>query len=163
VLYIADTANHRVLAIDATGALTMITSVHTPTGVAIAPDGSILIASWGGHAVFRLAADTWSTVAGTGVPGFAGDGGPATAAALNGPFAVAVDALGRIFIADEFNHRIRMIDAAGKIGTVLGAGSVSLAFPVGVATDTFGNIFVADQGHYRVLRIFRSLYLTVTP
>ena len=161
VVYVADTFNHRVLAVDTAGSVTTVAAVHTPTGVAIAPDGGVLIASWGGHAVLRLAAGMLSTVAGTGVAGFAGDGGPASAAALNGPFAVAVDSLGRIFIADEFNHRVRMIDAAGTIGTVLGGGGVTLAFPVGVAADPFGNVFVADQGQHRVLRIFRSIYLTV--
>lgn len=163
VLFIADTYNHRVLAVDATGAITTVVAVQTPTGVAIAPDGALLIASWTGHAVFRLAGGVLSTFAGTGAPGFGGDGGPATAAVLNGPFAVTADAFGRIFIADEFNHRVRMVNADGTIGTVLGEISGSLAFPVGVAADSFGDVFVADQGHHRVLRIFRSIHLAVTP
>src|SRR5438046_8971194 len=89
-----------------------------------------------------------TTVAGTGAAGFAGDGGPATAAQIFGPAGMAVDSAGNIFISDRENHRIRKVAAnTGVITTVAGNGaagssgdngpatSASLNFPSGVAVD----------------------------
>jgi hypothetical protein len=63
-----------------------------------------------------------STVAGTGAPGFAGDGGPATDARLNTPAGLAFDGAGRLYIADQGNDRVRRVDAGGMITTVAGRG-----------------------------------------
>src|SRR5437016_6870753 len=64
-----------------------------------------------------------TTAAGTGEKGFAGDGGPATAALLNGPFDVAFDGAGNLYFSDTFNHRIRRVDGqSGVITTVAGNG-----------------------------------------
>ena len=68
------------------------------------------------------ASDTISTVAGTGVFGFSGDGGPATAAQLNFPEDVAVDAAGNLFIVDNANSRVRRVSPTGAISTVAGTG-----------------------------------------
>ena len=109
---------------------------------------------------------TIETVAGTGTYGFSGDGGPATAAQLYNPFAVALDASGNLFIADLENHRIRRVDAAsGVITTVAGDGSIgfsgdgglateaSFRFPRGVAVDAAGNLFIADTQNNRIRRV----------
>jgi hypothetical protein len=100
-----------------------------------------------------------STVDGSGTSGYSGDGGPATSAALDGPFAVAVDNAGNVYIADELNNRIRMVTAStGIISTVAGNGSIGdpgdgdggpttsakLNIPAGVAVDGAGNIYIAD-------------------
>jgi DNA-binding beta-propeller fold protein YncE len=107
-----------------------------------------------------------TTVVGTGEKGFAGDGGPAQAALLSGPFDVAFDSVGNLFFSDTFNHRIRRVDArSGTITTVAGNGEggyagdggpavqASLNEPYGIAIDRGGNIFIADRLNRRVRRI----------
>lgn len=97
------------------------------------------------------------TIAGADEMGFAGDGGPATAARFRFPFGIAADAAGNLFIADTGNDRVRRIDAAGVITTIAGGGSTNdedyagpatgaqLAFPKQLAIDAAGNIYVASQ------------------
>ncbi len=107
-----------------------------------------------------------ATAVGTGEKGFAGDGGPAKAALLNGPFDIAFDAAGSLYFSDTFNHRIRRVDArSGVIGTIAGNGeagyagdggpatAASLNEPYGILIDRAGNIFVADRLNRRVRRI----------
>jgi len=107
-----------------------------------------------------------TTAVGTGEKGFAGDGGPAQAAWLNGPFDVAFDSAGNLFFSDTFNHRIRRVDTrTGVITTIAGNGEAgyagdggpavraSLNEPYGIAIDRAGNIFVADRLNRRVRRI----------
>src|SRR5215213_1032516 len=99
-----------------------------------------------------------TTAVGTGEKGFAGDGGPATAALLNGPFDVVFDSAGNLYFSDTFNHCIRRIDArTGVITTVAGKGEAgysgdggpatraSLNEPYGIVLDRAGNIFIADR------------------
>jgi DNA-binding beta-propeller fold protein YncE len=109
-----------------------------------------------------------TTTAGTGERGFAGDGGPAAEARLNGPFDVAFDPSGNLYFSDTFNHRIRRIDArTGTIATVAGNGTAaysgdgdsateaSLHEPYGIAIDRAGNVYVADRHNRCVRRIDR--------
>ena len=93
---------------------------------------------------------TITTVAGNGTQGFSGDGGPATAAALNNPTALTTDSAGNLYITDQFNHRIRRVDSRGVIQTVAGNGtsayggdggpatSARFSFPGSVALDAAG-------------------------
>src|SRR5690348_14770479 len=109
---------------------------------------------------------TITTAVGTGDNGFAGDGGPATQALLNGPFDVAFDAASNLYFSDTFNHRIRRVAAAtGIITTVAGNGeagysgdggpatAASLNEPYGVVVDRAGNIYTADRLNRRVRRV----------
>jgi sugar lactone lactonase YvrE len=109
---------------------------------------------------------TITTAVGTGDKGFAGDGGPANKALLNGPFDVAFDSAGNLYFSDTFNNRIRRVDArSGVISTVGGNGeegfggdggpATRAAFnqPYGIAIDRAGNIFIADRLNRRVRRI----------
>ena len=96
--------------------------LQQPTAVATDSHGSVYVASI--NRVRKITpAGIISTIAGTGVEGFSGDGGPATAARLNVPEALAVDAAGNVYIADTDNNRVRVIDRAGVISTVAGADS----------------------------------------
>jgi DNA-binding beta-propeller fold protein YncE len=107
-----------------------------------------------------------STAVGTGEKGFGGDGGPAGAALLNGPFDIAFDAAGHMYFSDTFNNRIRRVDArTGIISTIAGNGekgyagdggpatAAALAEPYGVVVDRGGNVYTADRLNSRVRRI----------
>jgi uncharacterized repeat protein (TIGR01451 family) len=131
-VYIADYSNNRIrklLVADGTistvagngsnsdsgdGGAATLASLHTPHGVAVDAAGNIYIATVGSKVRKVSAADgTISTLAGTGVPGYSGDGGLATSAQLSQPSAVAVSASGEVYIADTGNSVIRMVTPAG--------------------------------------------------
>jgi DNA-binding CsgD family transcriptional regulator/sugar lactone lactonase YvrE len=179
-LYIADTANNRIRRVDASGEIATVAgngpgafsgdggpagaaSLSGPEGLVLGPDGTLYIADTSNNRVRKLGPDgTLSTVAGSGVPGYSGDGGSATKAKLNLPCALALDASGNLYIADRENNRIRKVDRAGIITTVAGSGmiadpgdggpatSASLAGPLAVAVDSRGRLYVADTDHDRV-------------
>ena len=104
-------------------------------------------------------------MAGNGGFRFRGDGGPATSASLNEPAGVAVDPAGNLYIADQFNDRVRKVSPGGIITTVAGNGDLgfsgdggpavnaSLARPTGVAVDAAGNLYIADQLNHRIRKV----------
>ena len=125
-------------------------------------DGGIYCSGPGGYTVRKVnSAGTITTVAGTGEPGFSGDGGPATKAQLDVPFAVAADRVGNLYITDENNYRIRKVDKEGIITTFAGTGeggysgdggpatSAKLIDPGGLSFDAKGNLYVADYKSVR--------------
>ena len=106
-----------------------------------------------------------STVAGSGTPGFAGDGGPATSASIGHPTAVALDRRGTLYIADVYNLRIRAVDTTAVIRTVMGTGrsevqdadfpaaETNLVSAYGVATDVQDNLYVLDRVRSRIFKL----------
>ncbi|KPM51591.1 serine/threonine protein kinase [Frankia sp. R43] len=141
-------------------------SVNAPFGLVADRAGNVYVADSGNNRVRRIAPDgTIVTVAGTGVKGFAGDGGPAVDAQLYQPSAVTLDRDGGLLIADTFNQRIRRVDAAGIITTVAGNGehsfsgdggpatAAALWYPGGVAVDGNGTVFIADTANNRIRRV----------
>jgi sugar lactone lactonase YvrE len=106
-----------------------------------------------------------TTAVGTGEKGFAGDGGPAAEALLNGPFDICFDRAGNLYFSDTFNNRIRRVDGRGIITTVAGNGdkaysgdggpaaNAALNEPYGVVADRAGNLFIADRLNRRVRRV----------
>lgn len=105
-----------------------------------------------------------STVAGIGTYGFSGDGGQATAAALYGPMGLAFDAVGNLYIADQVNFRIRIVNTAGIINTVVGGGSsglgdggqatnATLYYPEGLVFDASGNLYISDSWNNRIRKV----------
>ncbi len=134
--------------------------------VAVDSAGNLFIVDSSNHRVRKVNSNgTINTVAGTGSAGFSGDGGPAVNATLASPSGVAVDASGNLYIADQFNNRIRKVTPDGTISTVAGNGipaptvdglqaaSTSLLDPAGVATDAAGNVYIADTEDSRVRKI----------
>src|SRR5271157_399014 len=147
-----------------------IPAVSAPLGqtlaVAVDAGGNVFVADIGNHMVVRISTDgTVTVVAGNGNPGFAGDGGPATHASLNVPSGLALDSSGNLYIADEFNNRIRKVGTDGVITTIAGDGvpgsggdggpavSASLSDPCSVAVDKAGNLYIADTLSHRVRKI----------
>lgn len=184
-LYIADGATNEVYEIDSSGKLTVIAgngkagysgdngpavdaSLNGPTSIAVDDKGTLFIADSNNMVVREVdTAGTIKTVAGT-IPDnspptqFVGDGGSATKAHLSFPVSIALDRQGNLYIADDFNQRIRKVDASGTITTIAGTGergyagdngyasSAKLSYPSGVAVDDFGNIYIADFGNFRI-------------
>ncbi|HET6991208.1 MAG TPA: hypothetical protein VFJ43_07795, partial [Bacteroidia bacterium] len=113
-----------------------------------------------------------STIAGTNLPGYNGDGGQAVSAELYNPEGVALDAIGNIYVADAANHRIRKIDLSGVITTVAGNGNggnsgdggqavfAELNFPDAIAVDGAGNLYIADETSYCVRKVNTSGVIT---
>lgn len=134
-----------------------------PTAGAYDAKGNLYVADRNNHRVWRLAPDgVMTTLAGTGEPGFSGDGGAATRARLFTPIAVAVDNAGNVYIADRDNHRIRRVSTAGIIFTVAGTGTAAfsgdggpalaaaLNSPSGLAWAPSGKLYISDTGNNRV-------------
>jgi hypothetical protein len=168
-LLIADIGNQALRKIDASGIISTVATFNGyPTSVAVASSGDFIVALTGANSNFVVKIDssgTVTTLAGTGVGGFGGDGGPATSAVLSNPTGVALDSSGNIYIADSFNSRIRKIDSSGIITTVAGTGiagccgdggpatSATLNQPSRVLLDSSGNLYVADFANNRIRKV----------
>jgi len=135
--------------------------------------GDLFVADRARNQVFEISAGgAVLVVAGNGVQGFSGDGGPATSAELNAPMSVAVATDGTLYIADTGNQRIRAVQG-GNITTFAGSGargfsgdggpasSAALNRPVAIALDSTGALLVCDQGNERVRRISAGQIATV--
>ena len=185
-LFIADQQNNRIRRVDATagiittvagngsagfsgdGGLATAAQLNAPSGVAFDAAQNLFIADRFNSRIRRVdaATGTITTVAGDGTFGFGGDGGPATAAQLNYPYSVGVDAAGNVLIPDTTNERLRRIDArTGIITTIAGNGTPSfsgdggpattaqIGFVPGVAVDPAGNLFITDHNAQRIRRV----------
>src|ERR1700733_1849037 len=187
-LYIADVGNQRIRKVDSSGIITTLAgngnkgyggdgglainaSFYNAVRVAIDPSGSVLVADQSDHRIRRIAPNGIITTiagngAGTPVTGsFSGDRGAAINASLNNPTAVAVDGGGVIYIADQFNQRIRKIALDGTITTIAGNGNAGfggdggpaiagmLNYPGGITVDAAGNLYVNDDLNFRTRMI----------
>ncbi|MDA0161256.1 hypothetical protein OM076_13345 [Solirubrobacter ginsenosidimutans] len=182
---IADTGANRVRRVDTAGTIRTFAGGGTPatgigdggpanaarlvrpTGLAVGADGTVYVAESGADRVRRVGPDgTISTLAGTGEPGFSGDGGAAAVAQLNEPNAVAADLDGTVYIADSRNDRVRRVGADGTITTLAGGSSAANAgdgadplnaridTPISLAIDRqSGDLFVAGRGDGLVRQI----------
>ncbi len=190
-LYIADSANNRIRKLTAgvlttvagsgnpgfsgDGASALNASFNDPRSVAVDSAGSLYIADATNHRVRKVSGGVVTTVAGNGIAGFSGDGGPATNASLNNPLAVAVDSAGNLYIGEGGNNRIRKV-TGGTISTIAGNGSpgfsgdggpatsASLNQPTALSVDSAGNVYFADQANHRIREILSgSVTYLVTP
>lgn len=149
--------------------------ISTPTSVAADGMGNFYFASAWDNKVFKVDSDgNLTVVAGNGLQGFSGDGGPALSAQLFGPGSLAIDRSGNLFIADQGNSRIREVTPDGAIRTVAGIGghlgfsgdgipatSASLSQVSGIAADSAGNVFIATPDDHRVRKLSPAGVITV--
>ncbi|MBL8189457.1 MAG: hypothetical protein JNK38_15715 [Acidobacteria bacterium] len=188
-VYISDSNTHRVRKVSPDGVINTVAGTGVgfggfngdgilakdaelagPQGLAADKDGNLYIADRSNNRIRKVnAADgKISTVAGTGLFGFSGDGGLAIEADLALPTGVAVDAAGNLYIADQGNNRIRKVNASDKkISTIAGTNTpgfsgdggpaanaqISLSFPSFLTVDTSGDVFFADRSNNRIRKI----------
>jgi uncharacterized protein (TIGR03437 family) len=187
-LYFTDVLNYRIRRITPAGIITTVAGTGrlslsgdngpataadaAPCWLALGPDGSIFFTDDGDARFFgykrvrRVAPNgVITTVAGTGVAAYAGDGGPAAASQFRSVSGVAVDAGGNVFIAEALTARIRRVAPNGIITTYAGTGtagsagdggpalSAQLNWPTGMTTDAAGNLYFADRNNFKIRRI----------
>lgn len=185
-VYIADYNNAVVRKVNTSGVMSTIAGTGTagytgdsglataaqlnrPTGVTIDIAGNIYIADYYNAVIRKInTSGVITTIAGNGSTGYGGDGGQATSAQFNQLRDVAVDVSGNIYVADQWNHRVRKINTSGIISTIAGTGtagyggdggqaiSAQLNAPNGVAVDGSGNIFIADTNNHRIRKVNTS-------
>jgi sugar lactone lactonase YvrE len=189
-IYICDSDNARIRRVSPSGIISTVAGDGVPgasgdggsalqaslsdvAGVAFDAAGNFYFGDASNRRVRKVTpAGIISTVAGTGIQGFSGDGGRAISATLNRPTFVVVDPAGNLYITDSSNQRIRRVDLNGTITTFAGNGvagfsgdgglanGASLAFPLGMAMDKTGNLYVADANNHRIRRINPSGVIT---
>ena len=156
--------------------LAVTAGLRQPEGVAIDPAGNLFIADAADHRVRRVSpSGIIQTIAGTGDPGFSGDGGLASQAQLNSPYGLAADRFGNLFIADLGNRRVRRVSPDGRITTVAGGGAITadpssegsaatvldLRAPRNVAADFDGGFFISDFEANFVYRVTQAGVLQI--
>jgi trimeric autotransporter adhesin len=186
-VYIADTYNHRIRKVSPSGVITTIAgngtagysgdgaaaiaaALNNPGGVAVDGSGNVYIADAGNNRIRKVApTGVISTIAGNGTADYSGDGGAATAAQLNYPVGVAVDGSGNVYIADQYNLRIRKVNPSGVISTFAGNGgggyfgdggaatAAGLFYPTGVAVDGSGNVYIGDHFNQCIRKVSGGL------
>ncbi|MFN8207892.1 MAG: T9SS type A sorting domain-containing protein [Bacteroidales bacterium] len=185
-LFIADKYNHRIRKLNlATGiistiagtgasgfsgdsSLATIAKLSQPAFLAFDKDWNLLIADKDNHRIRKINMQTGKiyTVAGNGVAGYQGDGGPGIQASLNSPHGIVVDNNNQLYISDRNNHVIRKWDPVSKtISTIAGNGTAGfsgdggpastaqLNLPAGVALDRDGNLLIADYQNNRMRKV----------
>jgi sugar lactone lactonase YvrE len=148
------------------GGQAIAAQLQQPEGIVVDPAGNLYIADAANNRVRKVTpAGVISTVAGNGHQGFSGDNGPASAAQLNQPYGLALDAAGNLYIADYGNQRVRAVGTNGNITTVAGDGqsgayadggpatAALLLGPRDMATDPAGNLYISELDGHRVRKV----------
>jgi len=179
-IYIAEAGNHRIRKIDPSGVVSTIAGstqgyadgtgvaaqFDQPSGIALDGAGNLIIADFNNNRIRKLdlATAQVTTIAGASTIGAAGGtaDGAGNIAEFNGPFSVAIDQLGNIYVADVGNHRIRKIDPSFLVSTLAGSTlgfadgtgtAAQFTAPYGVAVDGFGNVYVSDLGNNKIRKV----------
>jgi sugar lactone lactonase YvrE len=140
--------------------------LNGPYGLAIDSRGNIYFADGYNHAVRKVnTSGIITTFAGKDTAGYRGDGGPATAALLDNPVAIAIDHSGNVYIADDHNHVVRKVDTSGIITTFAGndtlgyrgdggpATAAELNLPIGLAIDALSNLYISDEDNNNIRKV----------
>jgi len=188
-IYFADSQNDRIRVISTTGVITTVAGGGTllgdggpataaafdlPLGVSVDSLDQIYISDYGNYRIRMVnTSGIINTIAGTGVTGYTGDGGPATAAEIKGAWGVWADPINKnIYIADWQGNRVRVINTSGVMGTATGTGSAlnggnggpataaSVGSPSGVVTDRCGNLFITTFSSYIREVVYDSICTT---
>ena|GEM_PF-4968405 len=149
---------------------------RVPNDITEDSKGNIYINEFGNSAVRKInTTGTISTVAGDGIAGFSGDGGAATSARSNTPYAICLDAANNLYITDNANERIRKVDTLGNISTIVGTGASGHSGDGGPATaatiyntggitfDAAGNMLIADFGNNAIRKVAFGIISTGIP
>ncbi len=195
-LLIADTGNQRIRGIDRRGVITTLAgdgrplqsnfngvapphSLNNPQGLALAADGSLLIADTFNHVVRHLDQQGKLTILAGSVGGYGGDGGAADKAQLNLPMALATGPDGSVYISDAGNSRLRRVTPDGRIQTVAGYGPAQDTYGAGFAGeggplekakffsptdlkfDAAGQLYICDSGNQRIRAVRQNAVTTV--
>jgi len=189
-IYIADEYNYRVRRIDMAtniisdfagtgvngysgdGSLATNANFSRTTGVSVDRDGNVYIGDWDNGRIRKvdIATNIVTTIAGNGVIGYSGDGGPATGAMISKPSAICFDRCGNLYFTDEDSSIVRLIDASTQIITTIAgngiagfsgdggpASAASFNHPDGICIDTAGNLYIADYYNQRVRKMTVSI------
>jgi secreted PhoX family phosphatase len=188
-LFICDQDNQRIRMVNTSGIITTVAGngiyglvdnvpagnaeFRNPTGLVVDKAGNIYISDNANQCVRKVDAVTGivTTVAGNGIMGYSGDGGPATNAQLNYPLDVALDGNGNLYISDG-NYCIRKVDTLGNISTVAGNGTAGfsgdggpavnaqLRTPWSIKADSVGDILIADDDNLRIRLVYADGLIT---
>ena len=193
-VYIADEGNYVVRKVDPTGVITTMAGTHVmgtttgtngdggpataatfiePARLALDTTGNLYVSDFSANRIRKIdTSGKISTYAGTGTAAFGGDGAAASAASLNGPWGIATDAAGDLYIADKTNGAIRFVNTAGIISTIAGNGiagytgnggpatSAEFLAPWGIALDSTGNVYIADTTSKDTESAVRELFVS---
>jgi hypothetical protein len=148
------------------GGAALNTNLNVPRGIIIDSLGNIFFCDYNNHRIRKISnSGIVSTIVGTGVAGYSGDGGAAIAAEIFAPYDLAFDASGNLFFTDLANKRIRKVNQAGIISTIAGNGNIGysgdggpatlaeLDAPQGIKIDPIGNIYFIDEGNFILRKV----------
>jgi len=189
-LYIADDGHHRIRKVDTNGIITTVAGtgkqgysgdggaatkaqLYRPSGVALDAAGNLYIADMDNRRIRKVdTSGIITTLAGTGVFGYTGDGAAANLATMETPVDVSVDSQGNVYFTDQDTATVRKVNKAGIISTVAGNGTtgfsgdggpaVNAAFagPYSATVDSLGNVYISDFGNHRVRKVDTSGTIT---
>ena len=189
-IFVAEWTGHRIRKISPSGTITTTvgiglhgflgdggpsteSNIWSPSAIYIDGQRNLYLAEWGNDRIRKVAREgTVSTLAGTGIAGFTGDGGPATEARINNPNGIFVDKHGNVYFSDLGNQRVRRITTDGRIETVAGDGTpgfagdggpateASISNPAGLFLDDADNLYLVDSGNGRIRKIDPSGTIT---
>ena len=169
-MFISDSWNYRVRKVTPAGIITTVLSdsmitYFLPGGLSVDTLGNLYVSDQNSNNIWKLTpSGSYTKFAGNSSYSFSGDGGPATAAAFSSPMNLFYDKYANLYIADQFNNRIRMVNPYGVVNTVAGgtwtgtadggpATSAEVFQPAALATDQSGSVFIADALNSRIRKV----------
>jgi len=175
IVYVADSNNNKIRKITPDGVVStyagnsrnesdenpvVLALFNSPLGVAVDAQGNVYVADSENHIISKITPEGELSLLAGSTKGFADGSG--NTAQLNTPYGIAVDADGTVYVADYWNHRIRVINKNGELNTLAGSDigfedgygtKAKFTLPRGVAIDADGNVYVADSDNNKIRKI----------